>query len=104
MAQIAQACVLSCKGKVAAGAKPPFAIDDACIMRAQESAEPLQKQLTSFSLEKRLLEDEYARMPLTAGKSSAERKRKADVEARLAEVTKAISELRKQLRVMGATA
>ena len=104
VAQIAQACVLSCKGKVAAGAKPPFAIDDACIMRAQESAEPLQKQLTSFSLEKRLLEDEYARMPLTAGKSSAERKRKADVEARLAEVTKAISELRKQLRVMGATA
>jgi hypothetical protein len=64
----------------------------------------LQNQLTALSRERRLLEDEYARMPLTAGKRSAERQRKAEVEARLAELGGEMSALRNRLRAMGAVA
>lgn len=91
-------------GIMAAGAKAPFAIDDPRVSLALESAQPLQKQLTSLSLERRLLEDEYARMPLTAGKRTEERQRKAKVEARLAELVGEMSALRNQLRAMGAVA
>ena len=49
-----------------------------------------------------LLQSELERMPLSAGRSIAERKRKVAVESRIAELSREVSDLR--LRLKAATA
>jgi len=55
-------------------------------------------QLTRLSLERDMLEAEYARMSLGSGRSAAERRRKVDVEGRLSDLGSELNGLRKQLR------
>ena len=54
--------------------------------------------LSQLSQQKDRLEAEYARMPLTAGRTAAERRSKALCEERLDEIAKRMSALRLQLK------
>eukprot|EP00966_Prymnesium_polylepis_P173631 4016486-Prymnesium_polylepis.1 len=53
-----------------------------------------------LSLVKDRLEAEYARMPLSAGRTAAERRHKAELEAELERLTAQMSSLRGQLRAL----
>ena len=62
----------------------------------------MERRLTALSQERGLLQSELERMPLSAGRSIAERKRKVAVESRIAELSREVSDLR--LRLKAATA
>lgn len=62
----------------------------------------MERRLTALSQERGLLQCELERMPLSAGRSNAERKRKLAVESRIAELSREVSDLR--LRLKAATA
>ena len=76
----------------------PFAVDDDLSRRATAAITPIERELSQLSQQKDRLEAEYARMPLTAGRTAAERRSKQLCEERLDEIAKRMSTLRLQLK------
>lgn len=100
----------ACAGPAAAeGAAPaasasvglmPFARDDDLSRRSNAAMAPLEKELMQLSMHKDRLEREYARMPITAGRTAAERREKALLETRLQEIAQQMSRTKAQLRTL----
>ena len=80
----------------------PFAVDDALSQRSHDAIAPLERQLMLLAVQKDRLEAEYARLPLSAGRTVAERRNKQMVEERLDELSKQMGSLRVQLRPLRA--
>ena len=78
----------------------PFAIDDDVSRRATEAIAPLEKELLSLSMQKDRLDAEYARMPISAGRTAAERRSKALCEERLNEIAQRMGALRLKLKTL----
>ena len=76
----------------------PYARDDDISHRATEAMAPLEKELMQLSMHKNRLDAEYARMPLSAGRTVAERREKALLEARIEEISKQIRQAKSRLR------
>jgi len=63
----------------------------------------LEDTLLALNVERSSLETELARMPCTtAGRTGALRRRRVDVEARLAELGKDIAAVKRELKSLGA--
>lgn len=82
----------------AKGGTVPFGRDDVSQRRSEAEAAPMERRLMELSLRKDRLEAEYGRMPITAGRTAAERRHKADTETELTELRAEMSFLRTELR------
>ena len=72
--------------------------DDALAQRSHAAVAPLERELMQLAVQKDRLEAEYARMPLSAGRTMAERRNKTRVEEQLDELDKRMASLRGRLR------
>ena len=75
-------------------------MDDALAQRSHEAVAPLERQLMQLSVQKDRLEAEYTRLPLTAGRSAAERRNKSMIEEKLEQLRTEMGALRGQLRTL----
>jgi hypothetical protein len=78
----------------------PFARDDELSRRATEAIAPIERELMQLSMVKDRLDAEYARMPLSAGRTVVERRRKAELEAKLDELHLQMGHLKARLRAL----
>jgi hypothetical protein len=78
----------------------PYAVDDAVSRHRIEQVAPLERELMQLGLHRDRLEAEYARMPLSAGRTVAERKEKALLEARLGEIKLQMNQVKARLRAL----
>eukprot|EP00899_Mesostigma_viride_P008071 jgi/Mesvir1/17265/Mv07674-RA.1 len=82
---------------VAASPAAPFGTDES-VRELMARTALVEGRLMTLGMEKTQLESELSRMPNTAGRTIAERKRKQYVEARLGELDTLMGSLRQQLR------
>ena len=76
----------------------PFAVDDELAQRSHEAIAPLERELMHLSVMKDRLEAEQTRMPLSAGRTAAERQHKQLVEERLTELNRRMVDIRARLK------
>jgi chromosome segregation ATPase len=75
---------------------------DNCLKR-KETTSDLEKELLQLNIEKEKLDIELSRMPFnSAGKTVAQRQRRKYVDSRLGEISKNISQIKRQLRHLNA--